>query len=86
MKVLKIADKFVKKYDYLSNSNLNNLFEIISKDKEEIEKLRKEYNQNLKEDLFENNKNKEKEENIKEDNKENNEKEDEEIKTEKIDI
>ena len=42
MKVLKIADKFVKKYDYLSNSNLNNLFEIISKDKEEIEKLRKE--------------------------------------------
>ena len=84
--VLKIADKFVKKYDYLSNSNLNNLFEIISKDKEEIEKLRKEYNENLKEDLIENNKNIEEEEKIKEDNKENNEKEDEEIKTEKIDI
>ena len=100
--VLKIADEFVKKYDYLSNSNLNNLYEIISKDKEEIEKLRKEYNQDnqiIKENLIESNKKieeKEKEK-IKEENKENKEikeiieikekeDEDEERKTEKIDV
>ena len=50
--VLKIADEFIKKYDYLSNSNLDTLFGIISNDKEEIEKLRKEYNQPSKEDLI----------------------------------
>ena len=44
--VLKISDEFIKKYDYLSNENLNTLFSIISQDKEEIEKLRNEYNQN----------------------------------------
>ena len=44
--VLKISDEFIKKYDYLSNSNLTTLFSIISQDKEEIEKLRNEYNQN----------------------------------------
>ena len=44
--VLKISDEFIKKYDYLSNENLNTLFNIISQDKEEIEKLRNEYNQN----------------------------------------
>ena len=43
--ILKISDEFIKKYDYLSNSNLDTLFGIISNDKEEIEKLRKEYNQ-----------------------------------------
>ena len=43
--VLKISDEFVQKYNYLSNSNLDTLFGIISQDKEEIEKLRKEYNQ-----------------------------------------
>ena len=44
--VLKISDEFIKKYDYLSNENLNTLFNIISQDKEEIEKLRNDYNQN----------------------------------------
>ena len=43
--VLKISDEFVQKYNYLSNSNLDTLFGIISRDKEEIEKLRNEYNQ-----------------------------------------
>ena len=43
--VLKISDEFVQKYNYLSNSNLDTLFGIISQDKEEIEKLRNEYNQ-----------------------------------------
>ena len=43
--VLKISDEFVQKYNYLSNSNLDTLLGIISQDKEEIEKLRNEYNQ-----------------------------------------
>ena len=43
--VLKISDEFVQKYNYLSNSNLDTLFGIISQDKEEIEKLRNESNQ-----------------------------------------
>ena len=70
--VLQVVDEFIKKYDYLSDSNLNNLYDIISKDKEEIEKLRKEYSQNLKDNLIENDKNIEKEEKIKEEEKEKN--------------
>ena len=76
--VLKIADEFIKKYDYLSNSNLDTLFGIISNEKEEIEKLRKEYNQPSNKDLIEKDieKKEEKEENIeKEEKKENEEKE-----------
>ena len=46
--VLKISDEFIKKYDYLSNTNLEALFAVISKDKEEIENLRNEYNKNNK--------------------------------------
>ena len=53
--ILKISDEFIKKYDYLSNENLDALFGIISNDKEEIEKLRKEYNQQKEEKLIENN-------------------------------
>ena len=76
--VLKIADEFIKKYDYLSNSNLDTLFGIISNEKEEIEKLRKEYNQTSNKDLNEKDieKKEEKEENKeKEEKKENEEKE-----------
>ena len=66
--VLKISDEFVQKYNYLSNSNLDTLFGIISQDKEEIEKLRNEYNQiktikgneSLKEEDKNNKKNQEK--------------------------
>ena len=68
--VLKIADEFIKKYDYLSNSNLDTLFGIISNDKEEIEKLRKEYNQPPKEDLIEKDKEKKEEKEQKEGNEE----------------
>ena len=49
---LKISDEFVKKYDYLSNTNIDTLFGIISKDKEEIEKLRKEYDQSLEQNII----------------------------------
>ena len=80
--VLKIADEFIKKYDYLSNSNLDTLFGIISNDKEEIEKLRKEYNQPPKDDLIEKNEEK-KEEEQKEGNEEKKEKEGEEESKEK---
>ena len=80
--VLKIADEFIKKYDYLSNSNLDTLFGIISNDKEEIEKLRKEYNQPPKDDLIEKNEEK-KEEEQKEGNEEKKEKEGEEETKEK---
>ena len=47
--VLNIADELIKKYDYKT------LFGIISNDKEEIEKLRKEYNQSSKENLIQSN-------------------------------
>ena len=50
--ILKISDEFIKKYDYLSNSNLDTLFGIISNDKEEIEKIRKEYKQPLEKNLI----------------------------------
>ena len=81
--VLKIADEFIKKYDYLSNSNLDTLFGIISNDKEEIEKLRKEYNQPSKEDLIEKDKEKKEEKEQKEGNEEKKEKEGEEKNKEK---
>ena len=50
--IIKISDEFIKKYNYLSNSNLDTLFGIISKDKEEIEKLRKEYDESLEKNLI----------------------------------
>ena len=45
--VLKIADDFTKKYNYMTPSNYDSLMGIISNDKGEIEKLRTEYNQSL---------------------------------------
>ena len=45
--ILTITDEFVEKYNYLSPDNLENLFSMISHDKEEIEKLRKEYTHSL---------------------------------------
>ena len=81
--VLKIADELIKKYDYLSNSNLDTLFGMISNEKEEIEKLRKEYNQTLKDNLIENNKNIEKNKENKEEKKLKEEKKENEMKEEK---
>ena len=89
--VLKISDEFIKKYDYLSNENLNTLFSIISQDKEEIEKLRNEYNQNkdnikekdsLNEDKINKENKEKKEENVEKEEKE--EKEEIEEKEEKV--
>ena len=51
--ILKIADEFVQKYSYLSESNIQGIYQTISKDKEEIEKLRKEYNVSLESEKIE---------------------------------
>ena len=87
--ILKITDEYTQKYNYLSNKNLDNLLSLISKDKEEIEKLRKEYspsleqinkpqdiNKEIKETKDEENKKDEKEES--KENKDNSEPKDEE--------
>ena len=45
--ILKITNDFAQQYNYLSTKNMDSLISLISKDKEEIEKLRKEYNPSL---------------------------------------
>ena len=78
--ILKIADEYTQKYNYLSDKNLDNLISLISKDKEEIEKLRKEYSPSLEQINITHNTNKEikdnKEENKKDDKEENRENKD----------
>ena len=82
--IIKITDEFVKKYDFLSPANLDSLYAMISTDKNEVEKLRNEYNPSLEpelkteedneEDLKENSKEKKEETNdteIKEETKDN---------------
>ena len=44
--IIKILDEFINKYQYLDGNGIKDLYEIISKDQEEIEKLRKEYQEN----------------------------------------
>ena len=85
--ILKITDEFVAKYDFISSTNLESLYGMISSDKNEIEKLRKEYNPSLEPELTTTSK-----ENIKEDLKEKpkekkeEEKKDIEVKEEAKDI
>ena len=45
--IVKITDEFFEKYKYLSQDNINSIYQIIAKDKEEIEKYRKEYDPSL---------------------------------------
>ena len=49
---LKISDEFITKYNYLSESNVKGIYEIISKDKDEIEKLKKEYDKSLESEII----------------------------------
>ena len=49
--VVKIVDEFIEKYNYLSIKNIESLYSLISSDKEEIEKLRKEYNPSLESEI-----------------------------------
>jgi len=51
--IIKIIDEFIEKFNYLSDKYKQSLFELISHDKEEIEKLRKEYNPSLETELIE---------------------------------
>ena len=78
--ILKIADEFSQKYNYLSTKNLDNLISLISKDKEEIEKLRKEYSPSLEQINKTNVINKEIKETTDEENKKDDKEEDKENK------
>ena len=51
--MVKIVDEFIEKFNYLSDKNKQSIFEIISPDIQEIEKLRKEYNPSLEPELIE---------------------------------
>ena len=54
--ILKIIDEFVKKYNYLSKTNIDSLYELITEGKLDIEQLRKEYSPSLEEELINKNK------------------------------
>ena len=45
--ILKILDEYINKYQYLDEITIQELYNLISSDKEEIEKLRKEYQNNI---------------------------------------
>ena len=81
--ILKIMDEFIKKYTYLSDSNINIIYGVISSEIEEIEKLRKEYNSSLEDELINEKDLNEEEKTKKENNKDNNniENKDKEIST-----
>ena len=51
--ILKIADEFIQKYKFLSESNIESIYQIISKDKDDLEKLRKEYDASLESEIIE---------------------------------
>ena len=51
--IVKIADEFIKKYNYLSESNIESIYQIISKEKSDIEKLRKEYDASIESEIIE---------------------------------
>ena len=69
--ILKIVDEFINKYNFLSESNIKDIYAIISKDKDVIEQLRKEYDPSLESEIIE----------FKGEKKINEEKEKDEIKT-----
>ena len=72
--IIKIMDEFIQKYNYLSKTNKDNIYMVITQGEEDIEKLRKEYDPSLEDELIEYKKNDEK--NVeKENDKEKNEKE-----------
>ena len=51
--ILKIVDEFIQKYKYLSESNIESVYQIISKEKDDLEKLRKEYDASLESEIIE---------------------------------
>ena len=75
--IVKIIDEFISKYNYISEQNLDAIFCLVSQSKEEIEKLRKEYDPSLEPQTA-----KEEAENKKEDSKEDSKQENKEEKKE----
>ena len=55
--ILKIVDECVEKYNYLSKTNIDSLYELITEGKLDIEQLRKEYSPSLEEELINKNNN-----------------------------
>lgn len=55
--ILKIVDECVEKYNYLSKTNIDSLYELITEGKLDIEQLRKEYSPFLEEELINKNNN-----------------------------
>ena len=49
--IIKIADEFITKYNYLSKNNINAIYDLITEGKEDIEQLRKEYSPDLEKEL-----------------------------------
>ena len=58
--IIKIMDEFIQKYNYLSKNNKDNIYMVITQGEEDIEKLRKEYDPSLEDELIEYKKNDEK--------------------------
>ena len=58
--IIKIMDEFIQKYNYLSKNNKDNIYMVITQGEEDIEKLRKEYEPSLEDELIEYKKNDEK--------------------------
>ena len=52
--ILKIIDEFIEKYDYMSDNNINVLYDMITEGKDSLENLRKEYNSSLESELIDN--------------------------------
>ena len=50
--IVKIVDELIKDYNCLSETNLENIYDIISTDKNEIEELRNEYSPSLESESF----------------------------------
>ena len=55
--ILKIVDECIEKYNYLSKTNIDSLYELITEGKVDIEQLRKEYSPSLEEELINKNNN-----------------------------
>lgn len=51
--ILKITDEFIEKYKYISENNLKIIYELIASNKENIEKMKKEYEPSLEDELIE---------------------------------
>ena len=49
--IIKIADEFIAKYNYLSKNNINTIYDLLTEGKEDIEQLKKEYSPDLEKEL-----------------------------------